>query len=124
MQELKTLEYFSNWKATHTGKVRLVKFSADWCGPCKKLTPLVDTIAAKYAGSIACASVNVKDANQLCKHFGVSSVPLCVIFEKDDGKVTETTDKDQSGGQEPHRILGYHPNELIELLKKSLCVED
>ena len=65
----------------------LVDFSAPWCGPCKKLEPLVEEIAAEYDGRLRVVKVNVDDAPQTAARFGVLSVPTLLFMR--DGNVRD-----------------------------------
>ena len=66
------------------GKV-LVDFWADWCGPCKMLSPLVDEIAKELDGKIKVCKVNVDQARYVSSRLGVTSIPTLMIFEN--GKI-------------------------------------
>ncbi len=66
----------------------LVDFSATWCGPCKKLEPIVEELAGEYAGKIKVAHVDVDQARQTAMKFGVMSVPT-VLYMKG-GEVKDT----------------------------------
>ena len=66
------------------GKV-LVDFWADWCGPCKMLSPLVDEIAKELDGSIKVCKVNVDQARYVASRLGVTSIPTLMVFEN--GKI-------------------------------------
>jgi thioredoxin 1 len=65
--------------------VVLVDFYADWCGPCKMLAPVVETIAADTGAAVA--KVDVDANQQLAAQFQVRGVPTVVIFA--DGEVVE-----------------------------------
>ena len=66
------------------GKV-LVDFWADWCGPCKMLSPLVDEIAGEMAGKVKVGKLNVDEARLIASRYGVMSIPTLILFE--DGKL-------------------------------------
>jgi thioredoxin 1 len=65
----------------------LVDFSATWCGPCKKLEPVVREIAAEYAGRIRVVKVDVDRAPRTAARYAVLSVPRLLLFRE--GKVQE-----------------------------------
>lgn len=65
----------------------LLDFSAEWCGPCKKMVPIIEEIAAEYAGKIKVATVDVGTAQDTAVRFGVLSVPTVIFFK--DGKVRD-----------------------------------
>ena len=59
----------------------LVDFWAEWCGPCRMVAPILDKLAAEYAGQIRIAKVDV-DANPgLSAHFGIQSIPTLMIVK-------------------------------------------
>jgi thioredoxin 1 len=69
----------------------LVDFSATWCGPCKKLEPIVHEIATEFDGRVKVVKVDVDQAPATAAKYGVLSVPTLLLFR--DGMV-----KDQSIG--------------------------
>jgi thioredoxin 1 len=58
----------------------LVDFSATWCGPCKKLEPIVHEIAGEYDGRLKVVKVDVDQAPSTAAKFGVMSVPTLLLF--------------------------------------------
>lgn len=58
----------------------LVDFSASWCGPCKKLEPIVHEIAGDYAGRLKVVKVDVDRAPSTAARFGILSVPTVLVF--------------------------------------------
>ena len=58
----------------------LVDFSAVWCGPCKKLEPIVHEIAAEYGTRLKVVKVDVDHSPSIAARFGVLSVPTLMIF--------------------------------------------
>ena len=79
--------------AVSSGKPVLVDFYADWCGPCRMVSPLVDEIA-KERQDIIVGKINVDEEEALAVEFGVYSIPTLVVMK--DGKVLE-----QSAGAKP-----------------------
>ncbi|MEG0124793.1 MAG: thioredoxin [Clostridia bacterium] len=66
----------------------LVDFYADWCGPCKMLSPIVDEIAQEQTGVKIC-KLNVDDAPEIAAKYGVMSIPTLIVFKK--GEVASKT---------------------------------
>ncbi|OFT77310.1 MULTISPECIES: thioredoxin [Corynebacterium] len=66
----------------------LVDFWAEWCGPCKKLGPILDEIATEMGDSVKVAKVNVDQERTLGAMFQVMSIPTVLLF-KDGEKVDE-----------------------------------
>jgi thioredoxin 1 len=58
----------------------LVDFSAAWCGPCKKLEPIVHEIAGDYEGRVKVVKIDVDKAPQSAAKFGVMSVPTVLVI--------------------------------------------
>jgi thioredoxin 1 len=63
----------------------LVDFWAAWCGPCRMVAPVVDQIAAEYAGKLKVGKVDVDSEPGLARRFGVSGIPAIALFK--DGEV-------------------------------------
>ena len=81
----------------------LLDFYADWCGPCKMLSPVLSEIADEYADVLKVAKVNVDDEPELAMKFKVSSIPMLVFFK--DGRIVSTS-------------VGYRPkDEILNELK-------
>ena len=66
----------------------LVDFWAEWCGPCKKLSPILDEVAAELGDEAIVAKVNVDEQRQLGAMFQIMSIPTVLIF-KDGQKVAD-----------------------------------
>ncbi len=59
----------------------LVDFWAVWCGPCKMLSPLVDTVATEYADKLIVAKMNVDENPQIPQRFGIRGIPTLLLFK-------------------------------------------
>ena len=83
--------------------IALVDFYADWCGPCKMMSPIVDEIADERT-DVTVAKVNVDESSELASRFGVVSIPTLIIFKD---------------GKESSRIIGARPKaEILAELEK------
>ena len=58
-----------------------VDFYADWCGPCKMMSPVNDKMAEEYAGRIKVGKVNVDENSDLAVKYGIMSIPNMVFFK-------------------------------------------
>ena len=78
----------------------LVDFFAEWCGPCKMATPILDQLSEEYAGKLTIVKVDV-DQSELASKYGVMSIPTVVMFnkDKDSDKVREVDRKIGFGGK-------------------------
>lgn len=63
-----------------SGKVIIVDYYADWCGPCKKLAPILDRVATSHGGSVLVGKINIDKNPDLAAKEGVSSIPDVRIF--------------------------------------------
>ena len=66
----------------------IIDFYADWCGPCKMMSPIIDEIAEEKADSIKVGKVNVDENQDLAMEYGVMSIPTIVMIKN--GKVEKT----------------------------------
>lgn len=64
------------------GEVVLVDFGATWCGPCKKLEPILHALASQRPGEVKLVKVDIDDAPELAARFNVRSVPTVLAFRK------------------------------------------
>jgi len=64
--------------------LQLVKFGAEWCGPCKKLAPVFAEISREYKGRVLTYEVDVDQAPQVAQRYGVMSVPTVVLLDGND----------------------------------------
>ena len=78
-------------------KTVLIDFYADWCGPCRMVSPIVDKIASEHPEYLVC-KVNVDDEPELANEFEVSSIPTLVVMR--DGEIVN-----QSVGAKPEPLI-------------------
>lgn len=67
----------------------VIDFWAVWCGPCRILSPVVDELAAEFAGRATVAKCNVDDCEDIAAQFGVRNIPT-IVFVKN-GQVVDRT---------------------------------
>jgi thioredoxin 1 len=85
----------------------LVDFWATWCGPCKAIGPIVEGVAASYAGKLKVAKVNVDENGATPSRYGIRGIPALLFFKG--GKVTD-------------QIVGFVPQDVIdEKIKRLLA---
>ncbi len=61
--------------------VSLIDFWAEWCGPCRMMTPILDDVAEDFEGRAKVFKVNVDDAQELAAKFSVSSIPTLLVLK-------------------------------------------
>ena len=60
----------------------LVDFWAEWCGPCRMVSPIMEQLAADYDGRVNFAKVNVDKVQDLASKYSVMSIPTVILFNK------------------------------------------
>ena len=75
----------------------LVDFTATWCGPCKKLSPIVEALADEFAGKVRVGKCDIDEALGVAAKYGVRSVPTVMIFKNGEkvGQHTGLTNRDK-----------------------------
>jgi thioredoxin 1 len=76
----------------------LLDFSAEWCGPCKRLYPIIEGVAAEYGGRLKVAHLDIDRAQATAVRYGILSVPTILFFKE--GKVRD-------------QVMGYVPKDKL-----------
>lgn len=61
-------------------KPAIVDFYADWCGPCKKIAPILDEISNEYAGKLYIYKVNIDNCNEIAKAYQIEAIPTLLFI--------------------------------------------
>jgi thioredoxin 1 len=76
----------------------VVDFWAEWCGPCRRVGPVVEELAQEFAGKVTFGKCNTDENQQLARQFDISAIPNIVFF---------------SHGKMVDRVIGAYPKEAI-----------
>lgn len=83
----------------------LVDFAAEWCGPCKRLAPIIDELAGEFAGKVKVARLDVDESREAASKYNIMSVPTMIFFK---------------GGKPVDQVIGLVPKKSLEDKLKSL----
>ncbi len=81
------------------GKPVVIDFWATWCGPCRRVAPVMEELAADYEGKVVVGKVDVEEQDELAAQFGIRNIPT-VLFVKD--------------GQVVDKVVGAMPKSAYE----------
>ena len=77
----------------------MVDFWAEWCGPCRAVSPILDKIAEEHADKLSIVKLNVDDNPETAMKYGITSIPAMFVFDK---------------GQVVKRVIGAKPKPALE----------
>jgi thioredoxin 1 len=85
----------------------LVDFWAEWCPPCRQLTPLIEAVAQKYDGKAKFLKLDVDDSNLTGQRYGIKGIPTLIVFKN---------------GTEAERVVGTTSQDNISrMIDRALC---
>ena len=85
----------------------LVDFWAEWCGPCRRMSPIVEELAEAYEGRMIVAKVNIDEHQAAANRLGIQSIPTLVIFKD---------------GQPAAEVIGVRPKEhVVDAIERVLA---
>jgi len=94
----------SNFSAVvKENEILVVDFWAPWCSPCRMVGPIIEQLAAEYAGKVVFGKMNVDENQRVPSSFGIMSIPTIVVFHR---------------GQAVKKIVGAYPKTHIEAVFK------
>ena len=69
------------------GKPMVLDFWAEWCGPCRMVSPIIDELANEYAGRVNIGKMNVDENDDVVAQFGIRNIPTVLFFK--DGQMVD-----------------------------------
>lgn len=80
----KVFDYTQSQTWKYKGELpAIIDLYADWCGPCRRMAPVMQELAKEYAGKIVIYKINVDKEQELAALFGATSIPLFVLIPKE-----------------------------------------
>ena len=76
----------------------LVDFWAEWCGPCRAISPMVEELAIEFQGKLKVVKIDVDESTDVAARYRIQSIPTLMVFK---------------GGQEVERIIGQVPKTML-----------
>ena len=90
----------------NSGKVTIVDFFADWCGPCRKLSPIIEEIEQELGEKVKFTKINTDENIELAREYQISGIPTLLVFKN---------------GEMVERMVGLMPkNSIITNIEKHL----
>ena len=71
----------------NAGKPMVLDFWAEWCGPCRMVSPIIDELATEYEGKVTSGKMDVDNNNDVVAQFGIRNIPTVLFFK--DGKLVD-----------------------------------
>ena len=96
-----TQENFTE-EVLQSDKPVLVDFWAEWCGPCKMLGPIIESVASEHTDKVTVCKLNIDQARAIANKYGVMSIPTVILFKN---------------GEEIERAVGFRPkHEIVRII--------
>lgn len=89
----------ANFEQEIANGVTLVDFYADWCGPCRMMTPIISELATELEGRVKIAKLDIESAQKTTAMFSVTSIPTVIVFKN---------------GKEVNRVVGLRDKETLK----------
>ena len=90
----------------NSDKPALVDFWAEWCGPCRMITPIVEELSGEYADKAVIAKLNVDESPEVCSKYGIRNIPTILFFKG--GEVV-----DKQVGAVPKNVLAQKVDAIL-----------
>ena len=71
----------------NAGKPMVLDFGAEWCGPCRMVSPIIDELATEYEGKVTIGKMDVDNNNDVVAQFGIRNIPTVLFFKE--GKLVD-----------------------------------
>ena len=82
----------------------MLDFYADWCGPCKMITPIIEALALTFKGQVNIAKLDIDQSQMITGEYRVTSIPTIILFKD---------------GVEIKRLVGVHDKDSLEKLVRA-----
>lgn len=81
----------------NAGKLMVLDFWAEWCGPCRMVAPIIDELAQEYEGRVTIGKMDVDNNDDVVGQFGIRNIPTVLFFKNGEvvDKIVGATSKDK-----------------------------
>ena len=90
----------NDMSAVLSSPAALVDFSAQWCGPCQILSPVLEELSCEFDGTVEFFQADVDENNQLAMEYGIQSIPAVYLF---------------CNGEAAGQMIGFQPKESLRI---------
>lgn len=87
-----------NFESLVNAPAAVIDFWATWCGPCRRIAPIIEELASEYEGRVQIAKCDIEECDELAERFHIMSVPTLLFFKN---------------GEVADKIIGAAPKEMI-----------
>lgn len=96
----------TNFESEISNGVTLIDFFAEWCGPCRMLTPILDSLSQEMSGAVNFCKIDIDNCPKTTSEYNITSVPTLILF---------------SNGKEVERVVGLRDQDSLKnLIEKNM----
>lgn len=88
----------NEFEQVKASKLAIIDFSANWCGPCKMLAPVLEEVSEEFAGKVDFYNVDVDENPDLAKQYSIMNIPALVVLKD---------------GEKADMLVGFAPKEKL-----------
>ena len=106
MATIKTTDESFDQVVLKSDKPFVQRFTAEWCGPCKMIAPILDEVAKDMGDKLQVAKLNVDEHGEIAQRFGIRGIPTLILFKQ--------------GEQVAQQVGAVSKSQLVQFLQKNI----